>query len=206
MMVFNARNVLAIPTTKFCDRNMQLGNAEPDDSEEYFSKIPFDKVFHEGGTGGDRTIIEHRCAEVLATSPMPLAGNLQWIYCRTDAERDTLLHLLGNRKSEWASRIVISDDLLVFERKYVFVDSVTMQQEPWHQKILLANLHLWRIRLPQRADNVLLPRPFGQRRCNPLAVPIASWKCSQRSYLNVRTPRKSLPRTITRSLLADENS
>ena len=45
MMVFVARSVLAFPTTKFCDRNMQLGHAEPGDTEEYFSTIPFDKVF-----------------------------------------------------------------------------------------------------------------------------------------------------------------
>jgi len=126
MMVFVARSVLAFPTTKFCDRNMQLGHAEPGDTEEYFSTIPFDKVFHEGGIGNDRTIIEHRCAEVLATSPMPLVNTLQWIYCRTAAERETLLFMLGDKKSQWSSRIVISDDLLVFERKYVFVDSVTM--------------------------------------------------------------------------------
>lgn len=126
MMVFNARRVLAIPTIKFCDRNMQLGNAEPGDTEEYFSNIPFNKVFHEGRTGGDRTIIEHRCAEVLATSPLPLADNLQWIYCRTAAERETLLFMLGDRHSEWSDRILISDDLLVFERKHVFVESAFM--------------------------------------------------------------------------------
>jgi ssDNA thymidine ADP-ribosyltransferase, DarT len=129
MMVFTARSILAIPTIKFCDRNMQLGNAEPGDSEEYFSNIPFDRVFHEGSTGGDRTIIEHRCAEVLATSPLLLVGHLQWIYCRTAAERETLLHMLGDRQSEWSERILISDDLLVFERKHVFVESVSMSPE-----------------------------------------------------------------------------
>lgn len=124
MMVFNASNILGLPSIKFCDRNMQLGNAQPGDSEDYFSKFPFEKVFHEGGTGGDRSIIEHRCAEVLAESPLALANNLQWVFCRTAAERDTLLYLLGNKGAEWASRIAISDDLLLFERHYVFVESV----------------------------------------------------------------------------------
>jgi ssDNA thymidine ADP-ribosyltransferase DarT-like protein len=77
MMVFNADSVLATPGVKFCDRNMQLGNAASDDTEEYFSQIPFHKVFHEGAIGGDRSIIEHRCAEVLAASPLPLAEHLQ---------------------------------------------------------------------------------------------------------------------------------
>jgi hypothetical protein len=124
MMVFNARNILALPDVKFCDRNMQLGSSEPGGSEEYFSKIPFDKVFHEGSIGGDRSIIEHRCAEVLAQSPLPLANTLQWVYCRTAAERDTLLYLLGAKQAEWSPRILISDDLLLFERRHVFVESV----------------------------------------------------------------------------------
>lgn len=124
MMVFNVSNILALPSIKFCDRNMQLGNAEQGDSEDYFSKIPFEKVFHEGGIGGDRTIIEHRCAEILAESPLPLVNNLQWVYCRTAAERDTLLCLLGDQGAEWAPRILISDDLLLFERRFVFVESV----------------------------------------------------------------------------------
>ena len=94
MMVFEAKKVLSRAGIQFCDRNMQLASAEPGDSEEYFSKIPFEKVYHEGGTGGDRSITEHRCAEVLAVSPLPLNETLQWIYCRTDAERDTLIHMV----------------------------------------------------------------------------------------------------------------
>jgi hypothetical protein len=124
MMVFNSRNILALPDVKFCDRNMQLGNAEPAASEDYFSKIPFEKVFHDGGIGGDRSIVEHRCAEVLAQSPLPLKNNLQWIYCRTAAERDTLLYLLSDKRAEWAALIHISDDLLLFERRHVFVETV----------------------------------------------------------------------------------
>jgi hypothetical protein len=129
MLVFDARTVLTIPSVKFCDRNMQLAAANPDDTEAYFLEIPFVKVFHEGGIGGDRSIIEHRCAEVLATSPMSLDKTLQWICCRTRAERETLLYLLGDRQLDWAHKIIISDDLLVFERKFVFVEDVGISQE-----------------------------------------------------------------------------
>jgi hypothetical protein len=126
MLVFDARKVLAKDGIKFCDRNMQLGTADPSDSEVYFSMIPFQKVFHEGATGGDRSIIEHRCAEVLAESPLPLSTTLQCIYCRTTAERETLCHLLGKDAPRWSSKIIVSNDHLVFERKYTFVEYVTM--------------------------------------------------------------------------------
>lgn len=128
MMIFNAKSVLLREGIRFCDRNMQLGAANTGDTEQYFSSIPFDKVFHEGPTS-DRSIIDHRCAEVLATSPMPLDQTLQWIYCRTAAERTTLLHLLGADAVRWKHLIQISDDLLVFERKYLFVDEVSIDSK-----------------------------------------------------------------------------
>lgn len=107
---------------------MQKAAAEPGNTEQYFSAIPFQKVFHEGGTGGDASIIDHRCAEVLVASPLPLDGNLQWIYCRSVAERDTLLFLLGDHANTWAKRVIVSTDLIVFQREYAFVEEVTLAE------------------------------------------------------------------------------
>lgn len=128
MFIFDARSILTTPGVRFSDRNMQLNYATTGDTEEFFSSIPFDKVFHEGATS-DRSTIDARCAEVLAPSPMKLAGALQWIYCRSAAERDTLLHFLGDHADRWRGRIQISDDLLVFEKKYVFVEEVSIDQD-----------------------------------------------------------------------------
>ena len=81
-------------------------------------------MFHVGATGGDKSITEHRCAEVLAASPLPLSTALQWIDCRTVAERETLCDMLGDCAKSWSNKIIVSNDLLVFERKYVFVEYV----------------------------------------------------------------------------------
>lgn len=129
MLVFEARSILLRPDTFFSDRNMQLGGANPDNSEEYFATIPFEKVYHEGGINGDRSIIEHRCAEVLAGSPLPLAGTLQWIYCRSEPERATLLTLLDADAGEWQDKIKVSDDLRVFQKEFVFVEEAQLSQE-----------------------------------------------------------------------------
>jgi len=129
MFVFDARRILLSPGVKFCDRNTQLGSSVLRDSEEHFLAIPFDKVFHEGGIGGDRSIIEHRCAEVLATSPVVLEHTLQWVYCRTQAEKLTLLHLLGHHAGAWQNKILVSDDLQVFDKRFVFVEDVTLRKD-----------------------------------------------------------------------------
>ncbi|MCM2458839.1 DUF4433 domain-containing protein [Rhizobium sp. CG4] len=129
MMVFGAKPVLIRPGVRFSDRNMQLSYTQAGETEEYFSAIPFEKVFHEGGINGDRSIIDHRCAEVLVTSPMPLSESLQWIYCRTEAEKDTLLHMLGTKADFWRPAIQISDDLQVFDRRFTFVEKVMIDNK-----------------------------------------------------------------------------
>lgn len=124
MLVFDAPSVLCLPGTKFSDRNMQLANVPILETEEEFAQIPFDKVFSEGGTGGDRSYIEHRCAEVLAESPLQIEKCLRWIYCRSEAERLFLINELALSGLPWVDKIVVSDDLKVFEKKYAFVDGV----------------------------------------------------------------------------------
>ncbi|MBD8555437.1 DUF4433 domain-containing protein [Rhizobium sp. CFBP 8762] len=126
MFVLDAKAILTRAGTHFSDRNMQTGGAAHTDTHQFFSSIPFDKVYHVGGTSHDMSIIQHRCAEVLASSPMPLNETLQWIYCRSNAERETLLYHLRGSRIDWAPRIIVSDDLKVFQREYTFVETVRL--------------------------------------------------------------------------------
>lgn len=129
MFVLDARRILSLPDIQFCDRNMQAGNAEPGDTEAYFAAIPFDKVFHEGPTGHDQSIISHRCAEVLSSSPLDLQPCLRAIYFRSEPERDTFLHLLGPDRDLWPNRYIVSDALKVFEKRYSFVQEIGLTRE-----------------------------------------------------------------------------
>jgi hypothetical protein len=128
MFVFEARAVLASEGVHFSDCNMQTGAIEGR-TEAYFSDIPFKKVYHEGGLGGDMSIIRHRCAEVLARSPLNIFDAIARVYCRSDAERVTLLQALGSDASKWHKLIWVSDDLKVFERRYAFVESVSISNQ-----------------------------------------------------------------------------
>lgn len=151
MFVLNAEAILTRPGTQFSDRNMQMGAAEYSDTPEYFAKIPFGKVYHLGGTNHDPTIIQHRCAEVLAVSPMPLNETLQWIYCRSTAERETLLFQLRGSPIDWSQRIIVSDDLKVFQREYAFVEiaritntGITFQLNPRNDNRKVSiEINLW---------------------------------------------------------------
>ncbi len=129
MLALDARSVLARPDIRFSNQNMQLAGTVPGDSEAYFSEIPFHKVFSEGGTGGNRSITDARCAEVLPASPLDLDECLEEIYLRSDPERDTLLYSLGAHAARWAPYCKVSDALKVFEKRFAFVQEIGLSAE-----------------------------------------------------------------------------
>ena len=140
MFAFDARMILVRPDVQFTNKNAQL-NPAVGESEAYFSDIPFSKVYSEGGTGGDRSMTDARCAEVLPSSPLPLEPCLRAIYLRFEPERDTLLYLLGDARNHWEKYCRVSDALKVFQKDYAFVqelrltaDGVVFRLNPRHDR------------------------------------------------------------------------
>lgn len=128
MLVFDSARVLSTAGVRFSDGNMQANNTADGETEEFFSSIDFTKVYHEGGINGDFSIIAARCAEILAPSPLPVDDILQAIICRSHAERAFLIDLMGGEGEEWHPRIRVSDDLRVFEKRYTFIERVSLDQ------------------------------------------------------------------------------
>nr|WP_170182007.1 DarT ssDNA thymidine ADP-ribosyltransferase family protein [Phreatobacter stygius] len=130
MFVFDAKSVLCRKGTHVSNMNMQRSEVTYDASDELLrSGIPFAKVYHDSSLGGDYSIIHHRCAEILAEHPLEL-DHLSWIYCRSTAERDTLLYSMGNSAAaKWVERVVVSDDLRVFLKEFPFTEEVTLQSD-----------------------------------------------------------------------------
>lgn len=60
---------------------------------------------------------------------MPIDGTLQFVLCRSIAERQFLTHELGQAVAGWERRIIISDDLRVFFRRHGFVETVALVKE-----------------------------------------------------------------------------
>lgn len=129
MFLLDARTVLTGPNIMFSDKNMQLADTVPGNDEAYFSQIPFAKVFSEGGTGGDRSYTDARCAEVLAQPPLDLRSCLKNICFRSEPERETLLHMLGDQRPQWEAYCHVSDALKVFQKEYTFVQELRLTNE-----------------------------------------------------------------------------
>lgn len=129
MFLLDARSVLTLPDIRFSDKNMQIADTAPGSDQAYFAQIPFAKVYSEGSAGGDRTFTEARCAEALTPSPLNLDGILRGIYLRSEPEKETLLHMLGDRRADWERYCQVSDALKVFQKEYTFVNVLRLTSE-----------------------------------------------------------------------------
>lgn len=129
MFLLDARSVLTLPDIRFSNKNMQIADTVAGDDEAYFDQIPFAKVFSEGSTGGDRSFTDARCAEVLAPSPLNLGDTLRGICLRSEPEKETLLHMLGEQRADWEPYCHVSDALKVFQKEYTFVDVLRLTSE-----------------------------------------------------------------------------
>lgn len=131
MFVFSARAVFALPNIQFSDGNMQSAGTRHGRGESFFASIDFTKVYHHGpysrGSAGDE-IKRARCAEVLAPSPLGLATNLKAVICRSAAERQHLIHLLGRHAAPWLPMIRIPKAPGIFFGDMAYVDAVEVSE------------------------------------------------------------------------------
>lgn len=130
MFVFDARKILVRDGVRFSTGNMQSEATPEGDDNAFFDTIDFAKVYHDGWHDHDNSITYSRCAEVLVSSPMLVDDCLTAIICRSVAERMFLLNEMGSSAARrWGRIIHVSDDLNVFEKKHIFVDTVSIQKD-----------------------------------------------------------------------------
>jgi hypothetical protein len=123
---FDLVETIGLPGVLFSNGNMAKASVEYGDSATLFSQIPFDLVYHEGPIDDSlrqRNIVFHRHAEVLAPRSLGLS-TLRWIGCRSHAERESLLMLLGLERSKWEHMIGVGERL--FLRRGAFVESASL--------------------------------------------------------------------------------
>ena len=123
--LFDARWVLSRADSRFTHGNLKSAR-EIFSSASDFERIPFKYVYHSGPFEPHERdpIVFHRHAEVIVPMQMEI-GALRHIVCRSQAEYETLLHLLPPpTHNRWRARIGIYPGLYLFEKKWTFVERV----------------------------------------------------------------------------------
>lgn len=124
--IFDAESILTRPPTLFSDGNLATG-VEPGNTAEYFQSLPFEKIYHDRSLWGlsdseKRNLIFHRHAKVIVPDAIDLSS-LRLIGCRSEAEFQTLIHLLSSDVYlKWSKRIAVSRRFGLFFRRWPFLE------------------------------------------------------------------------------------
>ncbi|MEE9238112.1 MAG: DarT ssDNA thymidine ADP-ribosyltransferase family protein [Thermodesulfobacteriota bacterium] len=125
-LLFDSVEVLSIESTRFSDGNLGSFYIDPLHSVKEFKNLPFELIYHVGAfpnSERDR-IINCRNAEVIVPEKLS-TDYLRLIYCRSDAEKDTLLNLMPTEISNiWSGYIKVDDLGQLFYKEWTFIDIV----------------------------------------------------------------------------------
>ena len=129
-LLLDAFSVLSRAESLFTDGNIAAGTV-PMDSVHQLRTIPFNLVYHDTwfDPPNRSTIVYHRNAEVLVPKRLDL-GAIRRICCRSEAEYETLLHLLPpGTRSRWVNKIGVQSPLNLFHNRWTFVQQTEMSDE-----------------------------------------------------------------------------
>jgi hypothetical protein len=129
VMLFDALDILTREDTQFSDGNLAARKARTGGDAAFLRRIPFKDVYHEGPFDASEKadIIFHRHAEVIVPNELELSP-LRYIGCRTQAEYETLLHLLDpEARRAWSVKMGAKANL--HYRFWTFVEEVELTRE-----------------------------------------------------------------------------
>lgn len=135
--LFDAASILSREDALFSDRGLGGHNYRLYSGLEDLKNLPWKQIYHQGwidqnDPANAREIIAHRNAEVIVRRSLDLS-TLRFIYCRSDAEKDTLLHLLNpTLRGKYQGKILASNRSGLFFRHRTFIESATLMGNMVH--------------------------------------------------------------------------
>lgn len=133
-LVFDAPEMLAREDAQITDGNFARQRCNIGSGLPFLRKLNFRAIYHDSAypasmSRGERDeITRARCAEVVYPNEVDLT-HLQEVVCRTPAERQTLLTLLGAERRAWSSRVRLEQPgERVFYRDWTFVRDVSLSE------------------------------------------------------------------------------
>jgi len=123
--MFDAASILTRQDCIFSNGNLGSNSVLTGDSAQFFCDLPFQKIYHESWIAGhERDIIFHRCAEAIIPTSVNLSS-LKHVICRSQAEKDTLLNLLGWTEAQnWKDVVAVATKYPLFNGLWNFVREV----------------------------------------------------------------------------------
>jgi hypothetical protein len=127
-LLFHSRPILTRVGVRFTNGNWAVNWTTQGEDAAFLKSIPWADVYHDGPRTGPRkeSIKVARSAEVLVPDELPL-DHLHGVVCRTGAERETLLDLLGTDADKWRDIIRLErQNERLFYRDHMCVSAVQL--------------------------------------------------------------------------------
>lgn len=131
VFMFDAREVLSRGGTEFSNGNLASRDVATGRDAAFLKSVPFDLVYHDGAfsQAEKAKIIFHRHAEAMVPGELDLRA-LRFVGCRTQAEYETLLHLLTPQaKAAWSKKIGLGAKGNLHYRRWNYVEQVTLDSK-----------------------------------------------------------------------------
>lgn len=102
--LFDLPSILALPQSSFSDRTLAGQNYRLMKNAQDLKNLPWQQIYHTEWIDWNnpemaREIIAHRNAEIIVPGELDLSG-LKFIYCRSEAEKDTYLISCQRKQDE----------------------------------------------------------------------------------------------------------
>ncbi|MBK8465656.1 MAG: DUF4433 domain-containing protein [Chloracidobacterium sp.] len=130
--LFDLFKLLVRDDCQFSDGNLaKLGFDSLCSSAAELATFDFRKIYHGTWVSNEERedIVSHRNAELVIPSQLDLSA-LKLIYCRSAAERETLLYLLpAEIRNVWSNKVAVASTATLFYRKWAFVETTTLSAD-----------------------------------------------------------------------------
>ena len=128
------REIITLGDTRFSNRNLASGMTSIFTSADQFTQLPFKDIYHNHSLHSysdenKQYITTTKQAEVIYPKRISL-DHLKFIYCRSQAEYETLRNLLPPDVWErWHDKIEVNERGKLFSKEWLHIKTVTLTKE-----------------------------------------------------------------------------
>lgn len=132
-LLFDLEAVICQPDARFSAGD-PVQTRKTNATSSAFAEMPFETIYHDTMVRPDERdeIMLSRKAQVIVPDPLSLEG-LQYIWCRSDAEYETLRFLLPPEIwQKWRDKMTARTDYTLFNRRWTYVKTGLLTSESVH--------------------------------------------------------------------------
>ncbi len=132
-LLFDIADTLSREGSQFSDGNLASSHKKLFCQPKNLWHLPWKEIYHNSSVNPitRRTIVHHRCAEIIIPENIDLNG-LKFIYCRSEAEKETLFSLLQAHPKtlqRYQNCITSSGKYDLFFRQHTYIEQVNLLRD-----------------------------------------------------------------------------